>query len=225
MFCPECGSQNRDVAKFCIKCGYNYNQFSNMNPGGGNTQPSNQSAYEGSLSKSSTTNKQFKKSSNVTVFTALLLIILSGLLVFIYVVNVNSHNLRNDTAQNFATTLGQREDHQQQIVNIVNESFSVNAGQFISYKFSIPEEVKGGTVTGSFTASGGSNDIYVVITNKAGITNLKNGNQSKGYYNSGKVTTDDINVNLAPGTYYIVFSNAHSIMTPKSINATIKLSY
>ncbi|HEX8564644.1 MAG TPA: emp24/gp25L/p24 family protein [Pyrinomonadaceae bacterium] len=108
---------------------------------------------------------------------------------------------------------------------IVNEAFTLKAGEFASYKFTIPKSSSGGTVTGNFTASGGSNDIFVVITNQAGVTNIKNGNSYKAYYDSGKVTTDDINLNLAPGTYYIVFSNIHSLMTPKAVNADVSVEF
>ncbi|MEK7722924.1 MAG: emp24/gp25L/p24 family protein, partial [Acidobacteriota bacterium] len=108
---------------------------------------------------------------------------------------------------------------------IVSQAFSLKAGEFMSYKFTIPKNSGSGTVSGNFVATGGSNDIYVVVTNEAGVTNIKSGNNYKSYYNSGKVTTDNLNISLSPGTYYIVFSNIHSMMTPKAVNADINVVY
>jgi len=107
----------------------------------------------------------------------------------------------------------------------VSQAFTVDAGQMRSFQFTIPSSAGTGTVVGNFSASGGNNDIYALITNETGLTNIKNKNAPKVYYESGKVTTDDINVTLSPGTYYIVFSNAQALMTPKAINADISVTY
>lgn len=225
MFCPECGNQNPDTASFCMKCGYNYNQptsfasSSQVSPPSQNVAPKN-------------------AQKPVSGLSILLLLGFFGILAFagfqIFSLQQLSTNY-NRSFSSFSNTSSQQSystqpDTSSQVSEpqnhrIVNQAFTLNAGQFSSYKFTIPKSSSGGTVSGNFTASGGSNDIYVVITNETGLTNIKSGNNYKAFYSSGKVMTDDLNVNLSPGTYYVVFSNAHSLMTPKAVNADISVAY
>jgi hypothetical protein len=226
MFCPECGNQNPDAARFCMKCGYNYSQP---------TYSLNSSQILPSQKNSVTKNT----AKSISILSVLLLLGFFGILAFagfqIFALQQSSTNYKRQSFGNFSNTSSQPNYSSQsdspppqsepQSHRIVNQAFSLKAGQFSSYKFTIPKSSGSGTVSGNFVASGGSDDIFVVITNETGLTNLKSGNNFKAYYDSGKVTTDNINVNLAPGTYYIVFSNAHSMLTPKAVNADINFSY
>jgi hypothetical protein len=226
MFCPECGNQNPDTASFCMKCGYNYSQPTSS-VSSSQIPPPRQNAAPKNTQKP------------VSVLSILLLLGFFGIVAFagfqIFSLQQSSTSYNQPSYNNFSNTSSQpsyssqsdtspqRSEPQSQ--QIVNQAFSLKAGQFSSYKFTIPNSSGGGTVSGNFVASGGGDDIFVVITNETGLTNIKSGNSYRAYYNSGKVTTDDINVNLAPGTYYIVFSNAHSLLTPKAVNADINIAY
>lgn len=226
MFCPECGNQNPDTARFCMKCGYNYSQpISSVNSSQILPSPNN------SATKNAAT--------PTSILSVLLLLGFFGILAFagfqIFALQQSSTNYDRTSFGNFSNTSTQPnyssqldnppQESEPQSHHIVNQAFSLKAGQFSSYKFTIPKSSGGGMVSGNFVASGGSDDIFVVITNETGLTNIKSGNNFKAYYDSGKVTTEDINVSLAPGTYYIVFSNAHSMLTPKAVNADISFSY
>ena len=43
------------------------------------------------------------------------------------------------------------------------------------------------------------------------------------YYNSGKISSGEINVSLGAGTYYLIFSNSYSIISTKHVLASIYL--
>jgi hypothetical protein len=144
-------------------------------------------------------------------------LVLVGCLSLVVFLGCNSPNSSQSSSPTFSNSQAQSQ-------HIVNQAFSLKAGEFSSYKFTI-QNSGGGRVVGNFVASGGGDDIFVVITNESGLTNIKSGNNYKAYYDSGKVSADDIDVNLSPGTYYIVFSNAHSMLTPKAVNADISVEY
>lgn len=89
------------------------------------------------------------------------------------------------------------------------------------YSFSIENNA---TLTGDFTASGGSgNDIQVLLMNQDDYINWKNGHAARVYYNSEKITVGKIDVHLNPGTYYLVFSNRFGLLFGKKVDAHIKL--
>jgi len=73
---------------------------------------------------------------------------------------------------------------------------------------------------GTFAARGGSgNDIEVLI----GDENVANGHQGMVWYDSGKVTTGKVDLTLAPGTYYLIFNNRFSFLTPKTLYSDIQI--
>lgn len=244
MFCPECGNQNPDTAKFCIKCGYNYSQTPNAASSAETirqverlveTPASSASNTQTFQSSPNLTPKSLNKKSIAPVISLIVGVAIIGVVTFFFVArgmqpsytNINTKALANSPTVNTTTPSYSSQDSQPeaQSYQIVDEAFTVNARQMNYYEFTIPKNSGGGTVSGSFTASGGSDDIYVLVTNKTGLTNLKSGNNPKVFYDSGKVTTDEINVDLAPGIYYIVFSNLHSMMTPKAVNADVSVTY
>lgn len=222
MFCPECGHQNPDNAKFCIKCGYNYGQSLN------DTFPS-------SLTKTALPYPdiaiKYPKRKRSTVAMFFLLFWVSVLVFAIYKASATfnlaskSDSSNSYTGNTYSNSASQSSERQAQSQRIINEAFTLSSGEIASYKFTIPESLGTATVVGTFNATGGSDDIYVFIMNETGLRNFKNGNDPKVYYESGRVTTDDIKVSLSPGTYYIVFSNKNSILTPKAVKADISLEY
>lgn len=105
--------------------------------------------------------------------------------------------------------------------NIVDGPISVPALDDAHYSFSIENNA---TLTGDFTASGGSgNDIQVLLMGKGDYINWKNGHEFRFYYDSGKITVGEINVHLNPGNYYLVFSNRFGLLFGKKVDAHIKL--
>ena len=81
---------------------------------------------------------------------------------------------------------------------------------------------------GHFTATGGSgNDIEVYLLNQDEYTNWENHHQTPTYYNSGKVTTGEANVVLPSdaGTYYLVFNNKFSLVSPKAVDENFTMTY
>ena len=97
-----------------------------------------------------------------------------------------------------------------------------------NYKFTVPAGASNVTLKGHFTASGGSgSDIQVVVVNEDEYVNWQNGHPTKTFYNSGKLTQGSINITLPsdPTTYYVVFSNKFSLLTPKAVQASVDLSY
>jgi hypothetical protein len=106
-------------------------------------------------------------------------------------------------------------------VLVVDKTFPVAAHNYIYY--TIPLKAEMTHMTGHFTAQVGNNDIEVFVLDKDGFTNFSNGHNSATYYNSGGyVTTGSIDLNLRPGTYYVVFNNSRAMLTNKVVTAKIE---
>jgi hypothetical protein len=111
---------------------------------------------------------------------------------------------------------------------IGNGSLVVKAGSYSSYALFVPGGVTRVTVTGRFTASGGSgNDIMAYLLDEDGFVNFKNGHAARAFYNSGKVTEAAIGAVLptSSGVYYLVFDNRFSAITPKAVTVSATLNY
>jgi hypothetical protein len=116
---------------------------------------------------------------------------------------------------------------QQHSLTIVNGTFSVGALTYSSQEFSVPSGASSASVSGSFTASGGSgNDIEVYIMDSTAYINWQNGHSVSIIYDSGRLTTANFNIPLAAGTtYYIVYSNQFSILSSKNVYSAVRLTY
>lgn len=105
---------------------------------------------------------------------------------------------------------------------ITQQSFTVGAGRFSWFRFMVTGQ--DARVTGRFQATGGSgNDIEVFILGQDEFTNFQNGHTVNTWFNSGRATVSNINVQIPPGAYFLVFSNTFSMVTPKAVNADIRL--
>ncbi len=105
---------------------------------------------------------------------------------------------------------------------IVQQSFTVGAGKYVWYRFTITGQ--NARVIGRFQATGGSgNDVEVFILGQDEFTNFQNGHNVNTWFNSGRATVSSINQQMPPGAYYLVFSNTFSMMTPKAVNAGIRI--
>lgn len=253
MYCPECGNQNPDTAKFCIKCGYQYNQSLTAKA---KVSQATVDEVLAALPAPKTSSPTFdvkrpsspntKTSAGATAAVAMLIGIagIIGLLAYKEQQRQSSYAGSNNTTttttssmslQPSANTMNSAPSQQSLTYTsetsagnkrLLPQAFSVGAGQYYYSKFTIPKKWTTADVVGNFSASGGDgNDVQVFITDESGLTNIKNGHSGMVWYDSGKVTVGEINVNLGPGTYYIVFSNAFSIFTNKAITADINVEY
>jgi hypothetical protein len=111
-------------------------------------------------------------------------------------------------------------------ISIVNGVISVDSGKYQYYQFNIPSSASDVRLSGTFTAAGGSgNDIFVYVMDERALINWQNGHQVNVYYNSGKLTTGNINIDLPTGTFYLVYDNTFSVISSKNIKTTVNLSY
>lgn len=99
---------------------------------------------------------------------------------------------------------------------IVNSIYKVGPGtyNYISFYSSCSS-----TVTGGFSAEAALGDnIIVYLLDQNNFNAFKNGNSAQAYYNSGKVSSGNLNVGISPGTYYIVMSNMYSSFSTKTVS-------
>jgi hypothetical protein len=110
---------------------------------------------------------------------------------------------------------------------IASGQIVVNANGYVQYRFEITPEMRNARVSGQFNASGGAgNDIDAVIATEAEFTNWINGHPARAFYSSnGRKTTDTFDLRLAPGTYYLAFSNKFSALTSKELFLEVDLNY
>jgi hypothetical protein len=248
MFCPQCGYQNPDAAKFCMQCGYSYAQAAGS-----------YRANSPSSSSPPAPPTVIVKRGGGGALIFLVLVILGGGAVAVFlllnsgvlvrqkdwlgreqpIVDVKASDKEISGRLNLPEVQQRRAptrqsapppppappayDYQPERTTggefLVNESFSVPAGAAKWWRFTVPP---GGAarVVGDFRASGGSgNDIEVGVTDENGA----NGHAGRFWYHSGKVTVGNIDVALGPGTYFVVFSNRFSAFSSKSVTASIQL--
>lgn len=106
-------------------------------------------------------------------------------------------------------------------------AMALSAGEYKYIEFTIQPGWTNAMVEGRFQAEGGSgNDVVILILDQDGFTNWQNHHAVPTFYNSGQVTVGDIHAGpLAPGTYYLIFSNTFSFFANKAITADVKLKY
>ncbi|MFY9560293.1 MAG: hypothetical protein WAQ52_08685 [Terriglobales bacterium] len=150
--------------------------------------------------------------------------ILAVVFLFLAAIWLQQVNRRSSVAQQQAVQ-SQPKLHTQSTGSV---AFTVNAGSTHYFKFTVPDGALNVTLKGHFTATGGTgNDIQVALVTEDQYVNWQNGHETKTFYNSGKVTQDTLNVSLPSDatTYYLVFSNKFSLLTPKAVHANMDLNY
>jgi hypothetical protein len=139
----------------------------------------------------------------------------------------NARNRANPNPNPAANPIDQL-TKQQRTVTLANPALAINALSFSYFKLDIPAGASSVSLHGNFTASGGlGNDIEVVLLSQNDFVNWQNGHEAMSFYNSGKVTVGNINVNLPAnaGTYYLVFNNKFSLLTQKVLRVDAALTY
>jgi hypothetical protein len=127
-----------------------------------------------------------------------------------------------------AQSVAQQYVPQKRSVTITNTAFTVKAGSSEFFEFSVPANTTSVFVDGHFAATGGAgNDIEVYVLNSDEWVNFQNHHPTPTFYNSQRTTQDSIGGSLPPGvgTYYLIFNNGFSLLTPKAVEASAVLHY
>jgi len=197
MYCPKCGKEIPDGSQFCLQCGGDLRR------------------------KQSVSTLAGLSIAAIALLVVFALIV--GILVFAYVNNESSKR----EAQSSASRPVIAQDNpvrKPERVSLVDKTFPVAAQRYVYYTLPLKADLS--HITGHFTAQGGSNDIEVLVFDQNGFTNFSNGHSARRYYASdGYVTTGSIDLRLRPGTYYLVFSNARSVLTNKVVTAKIDAEF
>jgi len=100
-------------------------------------------------------------------------------------------------------------------VNVVNSQFQVAAGKSACTALNVSSSASAAKILGTATASGGShNDIRVLVIK----------DQKEIVYDSGRLQAARLNIQLKqPGPYAVCFDNTFSLVSPKTVRASIKL--
>lgn len=108
---------------------------------------------------------------------------------------------------------------------IVSGLVTIQAGSYTPYQFVVPNGTTNAHVTGTFSVQGGSGNILVVIMDPTNYAKFQNSQQSTRIYDSGQVTSGNVNQALPPGTYDLVFTNKFDTTNAKTVSAQVSLVY
>jgi len=107
---------------------------------------------------------------------------------------------------------------------IMEGNFTVNAGSYKDYNFTVPSDFSRVWVGGTFTVSDGAvSGIRVYIMDSANFTNWQNGQIANNYYDSGQANSGNVTTTtLLSRTYYLVFDNTFSAAS-KNVTSDVNL--
>jgi len=205
MFCSMCGNEIPDDSQFCRKCGKPLN--APISTGGG-------AAVAPALVVT-------KPKSKVRTPYLIAAVLIALFLLFAY--NAKQTSMSNRNARAIDQLVKQTHT-----VTIDKPDAEVNANSYYYFKLEVSSGATGVHLEGNFEASGGSgDDVQVYVLSEDDFVNWQNHHQAKTYYNSGKVTVGNFNVNLpsGSGTYYLVVDNRFSLLSKKEVEVKGALTY
>jgi hypothetical protein len=210
MFCLQCGNTIPVGSRFCQQCGQ--------------SQPVVPASSGATAAVEAAPIPVAKPRPKIVLW---ILLTIFAVIVFWAVGQINEHGYYGADAhsQQQAYSHPQPQFHTQATGAIV---FTVAAGGTYEHKITVPAGAYNVKLKGHFSATGGSgNDIEVFVLTQDNYVNWNNGHSVPAFYKSGKVTQNAIDVSLPfdAGTYYILFSNKFSFMSPKAIQANMTLTY
>jgi hypothetical protein len=206
MFCPKCGVDLPDDSQFCRKCGRAQGHAVNVSTDAAAVAPAR-------IPPPQPHGNTAKWVVGILIFLAVCWTLRQAELKF--------SQLRSVVAQSQSAV-------QQHSMSLPMTAFAVRQLGMSNYKFTVPAGAFDVSMKGHFTATGGArNDIVVGVVTEDEFVNWQNGHPTRALYNSGQVTQDTINLTLPAdaGTYYIVFSNKFSFISPKAVQADVELTY
>lgn len=211
MFCLHCGTDIPDVAQFCRKCGQS--QIVASPSGGAAAAVAPARVAEAPAARVAVPRSRL---SRIPLFLAVLFVVgLAGWW---------GTRMSNPAINPLPSSQPEPQLHRQ---TMSDGAFTVPAGAYHYVKFTAPEGVTNVKIQGHFSATGGmGNDVEVWVITEDGFANWQNGHAANTFYNSGRVTQDTLNVSLpGGGTYYLIFNNKFSFLTPKAVQANMSMTF
>lgn len=229
MFCLKCGTNLPEDASFCLRCG----------------SPTDSEATRVSAKQTNTSFQQFPSKPRFTIgIVGALVIAFCTLLLGATAIVVTEWYRQQREAERPATTtkpaataetpprpkptpeptpLPTPQPTPQPRQQLVPATFKVPSGNYHATQFYVRNS---GYVAGWYQVN--RYDIVVAIVQEDGLrcfqSRFRNCNNPPTYYSSGgKVSSGQIDVNLEPGTYYIVFSNLHASFFDKDVRTELYL--
>lgn len=146
---------------------------------------------------------------------ALLFVFFAGLGVVIYLVRADAAAVRASVPQSRLH------------VETVPSTFSVPTLRFHAFTVLVPPGAQSAVLQGHFAATGGQgDDIEFSLMSNDDFVNWENRHAVMPLYTTGRVTQAAIHASLGqPGTYYLVFDNRFSLLSPKAIQDDLTLTY
>ena len=211
MYCQQCGTDLPNYSAFCLACG----------------TPVDNVAQGFSL---------FSLTKNVSRVPVLVFVLLmGGFTVFLLMLNRTHHaNQQLDLSKSSEASFLSLPTLLPTISIVPHEeklfsgSIAINAHSMHFINFTVHPQMKNVHMSGHFQAYGGRrNDVQVIICSNDDFINFRNGHQAQSFYNSNKITVGDIDVSIPPiaGDYVLAFNNTFSIVSGKTVNGEVSLSY
>jgi hypothetical protein len=134
---------------------------------------------------------------------------------------------RLDAAEERPANIAPVQTIQHGLQNLLGGSFIVEPGKWKNFPVAVTDAMQHPSVEGSFTASGGNNDVEVFLFEESQFRNWETGHKFEATYSSGRVTAGKLKIQLPeePGNYFVVFSNRFSYITNKAVVADVKLAF
>jgi hypothetical protein len=209
MTCALCGGDVPDGSQFCNNCGASTGKQVNVRRATGKPEPS--------------TDRPGRAATRTLITLLLVLAVLAAYRLFRSPPKVRaptdngaSHESRAEPAettkpQSFISSA------------LTPGEFTVGPAGLRAFKITIPESVKSASIVGKFTAAGGMyNDIEVLVVSPDSSAGSEGGTSGRALYWSRRVSSNELDVPLSSGDYYLVFSNVWS-PSMKVISAQISL--
>jgi hypothetical protein len=212
VYCTKCGTDLPEDSQFCRRCGQAVN-----------AAPASSATPAIAATSPAPTNNRLER---IPLFLAVLVIV--ALLGWFIDHQTQQAKTTPTVLPSQSAAVPQPPPLRQHRVTIGTGALTVAAANSIYYQLPVPATATLVKVQGHFTATGGTgNDIEVYMLNQEQFINWQNGHPTPTYYNSGRVTVGDIDATLPndAGTYYLIFNNKFSLITPKAVQETMTMTY
>ncbi len=113
-----------------------------------------------------------------------------------------------------------------EVMTVANDdAVDIPAASYISYEFKL-NRLADCRMTGRVRGlAGGNKDFQVVIVDEDGFLNWKTSHRAMALFSTDQVAAATLDLSLSrPGTYYLVVSNAFSVLTEKTVQVNAKVT-